>query len=130
MSSFFDFDKFFVVRQPLIVQGIEAYKARPLDGIWATAPYLHNGSVPNLFELLLPPDRRTTRFCVGEREFDPIKVGFVVTQDCAPEKLLDTTIEGNSNSGHNYGNPKLTDEDRWDLVEYQKALSDPSSERD
>ncbi len=53
-----------------------AYKSRPLDGIWATAPYLHNGSVPTLYDLLLPPSQRPTKFTVGSREFDPVHVGF------------------------------------------------------
>src|SRR5690625_3270750 len=61
-----------------------SYKARPLNGIWATAPYLHNGSVPTLYDLLLPAKRpddpedgeyRPDEFMVGSREFDPIKVG-------------------------------------------------------
>jgi hypothetical protein len=69
-----------------------AYKARPLNGIWATAPYLHNGSVPSLYELLLSarrdddepaegepaPEFRPDEFVVGSQEFDPIKVGFKV----------------------------------------------------
>ena len=53
------------------------YKARPLNGIWATAPYLHNGSVPTLDDLLKPPSERPKRFRVGCTEFDPVKVGFV-----------------------------------------------------
>jgi cytochrome c peroxidase len=48
-----------------------AYKGRPLTGIWATAPYMHNGSVPNLWEVLLPPEKRSVTFNVGTREFDP-----------------------------------------------------------
>ena len=104
-----------------------AYKARPLDGIWATAPYLHNGSVPNLYEVLLPADQRTKRFCVGIKEFDPQKVGFATVEKC-PDQIgteLDTTLEGNWNSGHDghdYGNDTLTEEQRWQLVEYQKTL--------
>src|SRR5205807_2120961 len=43
------------------------YTARPLNGVWATAPYLHNGSVPNLYALLLPPDQRPADFWVGTR---------------------------------------------------------------
>src|SRR5262249_5549378 len=46
-----------------------AYESRVLHGIWATAPYLHNGSVPNLAELLLPPERRSPSFMVGSRKF-------------------------------------------------------------
>jgi hypothetical protein len=59
---------------------ILGYKFRPLTGIWATAPYLHNGSVPTLYDLLLPPSDRPTSFYVGTREFDPVKVGFKTEQ--------------------------------------------------
>ncbi|MDH4273976.1 MAG: di-heme-cytochrome C peroxidase [Gammaproteobacteria bacterium] len=93
---------------------LNAYKARPLNGIWATAPYLHNGSVPNLYELFLPSctDKevaagkkcRSNRFTVGSREFDPQHVG-LTTQE--PEKypglfVFDTHLPGNSNVGHEY----------------------------
>src|SRR5690606_24698234 len=66
-------------------QSLLSYKARSLNGIWATAPYLHNGSVPSLYDLLLPKKRpgdpeegeyRPDEFMVGSREFDPVKVGF------------------------------------------------------
>jgi cytochrome c peroxidase len=53
-------DQCFKSQSPLF-----AYKARPLDGIWATAPYLHNGSVPTLYDLLTPPDQRPASFNVG-----------------------------------------------------------------
>ncbi|HEX8155125.1 MAG TPA: di-heme-cytochrome C peroxidase, partial [Thermoanaerobaculia bacterium] len=62
------------------------YKARPLDGIWATAPYLHNGSVPTLRDLLLPPAQRPKTFYVGSREFDPVNVGFETTP--GPRRFL------------------------------------------
>lgn len=103
-----------------------AYKARPLDGIWATAPYLHNGSVMSLYELLLPPDRRAREFWVGGRDFDPVNVGYVGTD--GDGFLLRTRddqgriIEGNSNAGHVYGADRFTDEDRRALVEYMKSL--------
>ncbi|HEY6258435.1 MAG TPA: di-heme-cytochrome C peroxidase [Xanthobacteraceae bacterium] len=99
-----------------------SYKARPLDGIWATAPYLHNGSVPSLFQLLLPAKDRMKKFFVGTREFDPVNVGFVTEQrDGAFE--LDTSLPGNSNAGHDkYGTDTLTDEQRLQLVEYLKTL--------
>ena len=54
------------------------YAARPLYGIWAAAPYLHNGSVPTLYHLLLPPDQRPKTFALGARDYDPVKLGFVV----------------------------------------------------
>lgn len=116
-------------------QSLLAYKARPLNGIWATAPYLHNGSVPSLYELLLPKKNqedsaegkyRPDIFMVGSREFDPIKVGF---RDAGYEGTpFDTSLRGNSNGGHEYGasdkngQRALTDEERWDLVEYLKTL--------
>lgn len=121
-SAFVDVDHLFVVKQPMITEEIEAYKSRPLDGIWATAPYLHNGSIPNLYELLLPPDKRSKTFYVGSRIFDPVKVGFITTQEGGNETLLDTSIEGNHNTGHVYRVDKLTEEERWALVEYQKTL--------
>ena len=112
-----------------------AYKARPLNGIWATAPYLHNGSVPTLYDLLLRKKRpadpeegeyRPDEFRVGKREFDPKKVGFV-SSGFGSENLAQrdgtrflTELRGNSNAGHEYG--KLSPEQRYELVEYMKTL--------
>jgi hypothetical protein len=96
-----------------------AYKARPLNGIWAAAPYLHNGSVPSLYALLLPPAERPLRFAVGRWEYDPKHVGYV--SDGQVPFVLDTSLPGNGNGGHEYGT-KLADEDRWALVEYLKTL--------
>lgn len=95
-----------------------AYKARPLNGIWATAPYLHNGSVPTLYDLLLPPAERPVTFGVGRWAFDPVKVGPV--QEGAPF-TVDTQLPGNSNAGHLAGTD-LTDEQRRALVEHLKTL--------
>jgi len=119
-------------------QSLLSYKGRPLNGIWATAPYLHNGSVPNLWSLLLPVEERPTEFCVGNREFDPVNVGFV-TGGCDLNSPDDknrflTSLKGNYNTGHEYGarevkdasgkviQDKLTDDERWDLIEYIKTL--------
>jgi len=96
-----------------------AYKARPLNGIWASSPYLHNGSVPTLYDLLLPPAERPKKFSVGRLEFDPKKVGYV--SDGEVPFVLDTSITGNSNRGHEYG-IKLSPSERWALVEYLKTL--------
>jgi uncharacterized protein (TIGR03437 family) len=107
-------------REDLDPAGILSYKAGPLAGIWATAPYLHNGSVPNLYELLLPPQQRSDAFHVGGREFDPERVGF----DTGPgnrTSLLDINVSGNANTGHEYGTT-LSEEERWDLIEYLKSL--------
>lgn len=96
------------------------YRARPLDGIWATAPYLHNGSVPTLADLLRPPAQRPRTFYVGDCEIDPVNVGCVSTQ--APGAFLfDTTKNGNRNTGHAYGT-SLGEADRAALLEYLKSL--------
>ena len=97
------------------------YRARSLDGIWATGPFLHNGSVPTLYDLLLPEAKRPKIFALGNREFDPVKVGFVTTPN-AETKTFDTTRKGNSNKGHDYGTSRLTDDERLQLVEYLKSL--------
>lgn len=96
-----------------------SYKARPLNGIWATAPYLHNGSVPTLYDLLLPPASRPKTFVLGRRELDPVKVGYVSDGDVP--FVVDTSVTGNGNGGHEYG-VTLADADRWALVEYLKTL--------
>ena len=99
------------------------YKGRPLQGIWATAPYLHNGSVANLRELLLPPAKRMTAFALGSREFDPVNVGFT-TDPAAPGNtfVFNTKIDGNSNAGHDYNNAALREADIKALIEYMKTL--------
>jgi len=105
-------------REPLL-----GYKARPLDGIWATGPYLHNGSVLNLYELLLPPGDRRRSFRVGTREFDPVHVGFSGSADAPGNTMTFLTSErGNSSAGHDYGNARLTPAQRRALVEYMKSL--------
>ena len=95
------------------------YKARPLNGIWASAPYLHNGSVPTLYDLLCAATARPKKFSVGRWQYDPKKVGYVSDGD-APW-VLDTSMTGNHNSGHEYGTA-LPEDDRWALVEYLKSL--------
>lgn len=95
------------------------YRGRPLEGIWATAPYLHNGSVPNLDELLKPAADRITKFHVGSREFDPLHVGFRTDKGF----LFDTSLPGNSNLGHEYGLKDMMDDGkRAALLEYLKSL--------
>ena len=94
------------------------YESRALDGIWATAPYLHNGSVPNLHALLWPEERKA--FYVGSRIYDPVLVGFV-SDDPSQGVLFDPTKPGNSNKGHTYGS-WLTDDEKNDLIEYLKTL--------
>jgi hypothetical protein len=97
-----------------------SYKARPLNGIWASAPFLHNGSVPNLWELLQKPEQRVTRFNVGSWKMDPVKVGFATNAEPATGEF-NTLLAGNSNKGHEYGS-QLSDKEKWELIEYLKTL--------
>jgi hypothetical protein len=102
-----------------------AYKGRSLNGIWATAPYLHNGSVPNLDALLRPASARPKSFSIGTRTFDPVKVGRQLDSPGFPRFQVanpdGSPITGHSNEGHEYG-ASLTDEQRAQLVEYLKTL--------
>ena len=97
------------------------YAARPLYGIWAAAPYLHNGSVPTLYDLLLPPEQRPKKFALGRREYDPVKLGFAVGTACSQQDcLVDTTRTGDGNGGHIWGTD-LAEPDRMALLEYLKT---------
>src|SRR5690606_3958964 len=100
------------------------YANQPLDGIWARAPYLHNGSVPTMRDLLEPPDARPAVFYRGYDVFDQEQVGFV--SDVPREGPLeffryDTGIPGNGNGGHVYGT-SLSDADKRAIVEYMKRF--------
>ena len=101
-----------------------AYKSRVLRGIWATAPYLHNGPVPNLWELLKPANQRVATFKVGGRQYDPRNVGYMT--DASPFAngtfVADPmNANGNGNGGHEYG-PALSEDDRWAIIEYLKTF--------
>jgi mono/diheme cytochrome c family protein len=103
------------------------YANAPLDGLWLRAPYLHNGAVPTLRDLLEPNSKRPAKFYRGYDVFDQKKVGFV--SDVAEEKgrkyfLYDTDESGNSNKGHEgkpYGT-ELSDTAKDALVEYLKTF--------
>jgi mono/diheme cytochrome c family protein len=112
------------------VQAKPIYKPRPLTGIWAVSPYLHNGSVPNLYALLSPQNDRPNTFWTGSKEFDPVTVGHD-TSEIKGAYLYDVTKPGNSNRGHEFkdgprGNgvvgPALSPDDRWAIIEYLKSL--------
>jgi hypothetical protein len=106
------------------------YKARPLNGIWAVAPYLHNGSVPNLYQLLSPQSERPPTFWTGSKEFDPVNVGYD-TSEMSGGYLFVTSKTGNSNVGHEFKDgprgrgvvgPFLSPDDRKAIIEYLKSL--------
>lgn len=115
-----------------------AYKARPLNGAWATAPFLHNGSVSSLYQLLLPAAEREKSFRVGGREFDTEKVG-LIDEPNGNGFLFRTSddqgmpIPGNANSGHTGKRHTMTRDggaewrdfthvERMQLIEYIKTL--------
>jgi hypothetical protein len=110
------------------------YQAPPLDGIWATAPYLHNGSVPTLYGVLnskTRPKLFTRSFKTEEADYDKEKVGWKVTELTSPmseklpaieqRKVYDTNKPGRSNAGHTFGD-LLTEEERGQVIEYLKQL--------
>jgi processive rubber oxygenase RoxA-like protein len=101
----------------------EGYVSVPLEGLWLRAPYLHNGSVPTLTDLLEPVERRRARFWRGYDVYDPVRVGFV-TDGAGIEQsatLHDVARPGNSNAGHVYGTALPADQKRA-LLEYLKTL--------
>jgi hypothetical protein len=131
-----------------IPQVLPDYKARPLAGTWATGPFLHNGSVPTLYQLLSPVTERDQKFYVGGNDFDPVEVGILRTPRAGVNGFwYDTLLKGNSNVGHEfragyqqwkpgavpqYGviGPELSPDERWALVEYLKIHEDPATPPD
>ena len=104
---------------------IDGYAAVPLDGVWSRAPYLHNGSVPSLRDLLDPPEERPKAFYRGYDVCDPESVGFIYDVAEDPQTGItffefDTTLPGNSNEGHIYGT-ELSPKDKDSLIEYLKT---------
>jgi mono/diheme cytochrome c family protein len=120
-------------------QIVNAYKPRPLAGMWATPPYLHNGSVPTIYDLLSPVEERPRTFRVGSREYDTEKLG--LKQPASGYWLFDTSKDGNHNTGHEFSReyvkaedndppkngrigPYLPPEDRLAIIEYLKVRND------
>jgi mono/diheme cytochrome c family protein len=110
------------------------YQAPPLDGIWATAPYFHNGSVPTVYHVLnskARPKIYTRSFRTAKEDYDPVKLGWKIQEltkspdAAAPgierRKVYDTTQRGRGNGGHRFGD-ELTEEERLAVIEYLKTL--------
>jgi mono/diheme cytochrome c family protein len=110
------------------------YQAPPLDGIWATAPYFHNGSVPTVYHVLnskARPKIYTRSFRTGTEDYDPVNLGWkvrVLERGPDPElpayerrKVYDTTQPGRGNGGHTFGD-RFTEEERRAVIEYLKTL--------
>ncbi len=120
------------------------YKAPTHEGVWATAPYLHNGSIPNLYLVLSPKeerDKQAKTFCVGhDLTYDPVNVGFKLTDQCPDPFKFDTTLRNNGNKGHEFRKEsgcekregqfgeggvlgcEFSDHERKAIVEYLKTL--------
>ncbi len=128
-------------------QQIAGYKPRPLEGVWATPPFLHNGSVPSIYQMLLPPEQRDRQFVVGQRDYDPKHLGYATPPSGSDGFLFDTSIDGNHNSGHAFVadaaswsahqrdpqahplppgviGPLLADAERFAIIEYLKIHRD------
>jgi len=100
----------------------QAYIAPTLEGVWLRAPYLHNGSVANMRELLTVPGERRKVFYRGYDVYDAVSMGFVF-EGAEAKRVgfkLDTALKGNSNGGHAYGT-ELSDGDKAALIEFLKT---------
>jgi len=110
------------------------YQAPPLDGIWATAPYFHNGSVPTVYHVLNSKSRPkiyARSFRTDEADFDPMNLGWKIQEldkgadPALPaierRKIYDTTQPGRGNGGHTFAD-HLTDDERKAVIEYLKTL--------
>lgn len=126
-------------------QQLLAYKARPLAGIWATPPFLHNGSVPTIYQLLSPVTEREQNFYVGRREYDIKHLGYVTKPLADSGFKFNTLLSGNKNIGHEFragyvpykkGNspqygvigPELSPTERMEIIEYLKIHQDSISD--
>jgi len=114
--------------------GTVGYRAHILTAIWATPPYLHNGSVPNMYELLSPLKDRSPVFYTGNLEYDPVKMGYR-SGEFPGAFLFDTSLAGNSNAGHEFrdapaGTPgvvgrALGSDERLAIIEFLKTRVRP-----
>ncbi|TDF41993.1 hypothetical protein EYS14_03905 [Alteromonadaceae bacterium M269] len=117
---------------PFRIENKRAYKSRPLHGVWATPPFLHNGSVPTIYDLLSPLRARPKTFYSGNREYDPNRLGYV-SKSAEGAFLHDTSIKGNMNTGHLFTDVQmpgrigdlLSEQQRMDIIEYIKVMGNP-----
>lgn len=118
-----------IERQPITKPSVDGYQAVPLDGIWLRAPYLHNGSVADLTDLLETPDKRAKVFYRGYDVYDPTRMGFD-TRSAEAQRLgckVDIGVKGNGNQGHLYGTG-LPAADKKALIEYLKTMEPTEQE--
>jgi len=135
--------------RPNCLRGSNGYKARPLNGVWATAPFLHNGSIATVKDLLSPPELRPEFVVLGNIEFDPVNLGLMQDSQLLEDNtavyskegyfVLNTNTPGNHNTGHEFSSewdeslhwseqrkgvigPEFTGEEVLDIIEYLKTL--------
>lgn len=121
---------------PFRIENVRAYKARPLHGVWATPPFLHNGSVPTIYDLLSPLRERPTSFYVGNREYNPSRLGYI-TDKRAGSFHHNTDIDGNRNTGHLFTDIEmpgrigrlLSEKEKFALLEYLKVMGNPDFDK-
>ncbi|MDD9935139.1 MAG: di-heme-cytochrome C peroxidase [Myxococcales bacterium] len=119
------------------LRDMRGYKARPLHGVWATPPFLHNGSVRTIYQLLSPQPEREKKMWIGSREFDPVHIGYE-SEELEWAYELDTSNKGDLNTGHQFTNaggigvigPELEHDERMALIEYIKILGNPKYDPD
>ena len=118
-----------IYKKDLIAKHTGEYVGTPLSGIWQSAPYLHNGSVPTI-DALLNPSKRPKKFMTGGHSLDFVKLGIKIDENgnypanykpWSKPEIYETTKSGMSNSGHDYGS-ELTPDDQKSLIEYLKLL--------
>lgn len=140
--------QYFTEGRPNCLRASHAYKARPLNGVWATAPFLHNGSVPTLMDMLKPAEQRPKFVQLGTTEFDVEQVGIKQTLELDDNDnpvyingifILDTKLPGNLNTGHEFSSqwdgsksydqqkkgvigPLLTNTERMQIIEFLKTI--------
>jgi mono/diheme cytochrome c family protein len=120
--------------KPVTGQVHHGYQAPPLDGVWATAPYFHNGSVPTVYHVLnskTRPKIYTRSYGTGKDDYDPVKLGWKITVlERGPDakapglerrRVHDAAQPGRGNGGHPFGD-KLSEEERLAVIEYLKTL--------
>jgi mono/diheme cytochrome c family protein len=126
---------FGIERKGLVEAPLDGYNPPFLDGVWLRAPYLHNGSVPTLRDLLTPPEQRPKLFWRGYDVYDPVNVGFFAPGPAVaghePTRMEsearrvgtkhDTSQRANSNQGHAFGTD-LPAAEKDALLEYLKTL--------
>jgi hypothetical protein len=109
---------------------LKNYKSRPLHGIWATPPFLHNGSVRTVYQMISPREEREQWFWSGTKEYDPVDLGYRSLPVPGAVKH-DTRVTGNDNTGHEFRagcqsngviGPYLTPAERRQIIEYLKAM--------